>query len=134
MRLRDIVIMGVVFSMLITAYAGYVAEFTTEYKPNVTVKFNQTYSKLTAFKNETETMQAALNTSEVSSLGSAFLWATGAWNVLIMVFRSVDILRVIIGDFVEDFGIPSWVATAVLTIILVIVIFEIVGAIFKRKL
>lgn len=134
MRLRDILIMIVIFSMMITAYAGLIGEFGAQYQTNSSTEFGATFNKTLAVKAESEEMQKALNTTEVSSLGSAFLWATGAWNILMMVFNSVDLLADIIGDFAEIFSIPKWVATATITIILIIVIFEIIGAIFKRNL
>ena len=142
MELRNFVISVAIFSIVITALAIAMAQLGANYGIGVDEGWNDSYSKLEDISGEAELTRGQIapgESSETSATAGDRLTGMikGAWAVLMMPFRVMDLLfgsGGIIETFAMEYNLPIWLINSFLSIVAILLVFVIASAILRHNI
>lgn len=135
MDLRGVIIGAIVVGIIVSAFAIVIGEYNTAYGTTIGTGFNDTFNKIDDVRVLSEEMSDAIETSTVSVGSFLGFMATGAWKVLVMMITTpITLMTSLITDMTAQIGFPAWFGGALVTILVVTVVFIIVGTIFRRRI
>ena len=131
MQGKDILISIILFSVFIAgaflsvgySYGVYGTTYTDD---------TATYNKINAVTADVNSMQDKLSSSGASPVGFLEYISTGAWQSLKLVMNSGILIKGITESIGTQFGIPTIFISAFLSIAMIIIIFAILSAVFRR--
>lgn len=127
MRLRDLIIMLVVSGMFISGTGLFIADANAYY--GIDTESLETFNKLEEAQSVSDDMEKTLELDQPMSTWE--LIASGLFQTVFMIGGSVHIFSGMLGDIINTFGLPEWVFTGFITLLVVFVIFEL-AQIFAR--
>lgn len=135
MNLREWVIGGILFSMMLLGLFVFGGGLASEYDIDVEDNYNDTYNEIASYATELESLQAGLEPSDPEDLGqgdSALgFMARGGWSVIRMTLRIPTTMRTFMIDFSEEYAIPLWASYGLLAIVVALIFFAIAGAVLR---
>lgn len=133
MKISNLLIGLVLFSAMIAGGSVIIGQFDTAYEnANMTGNWNSTYNKISTISTTTDKMYNDTSTATVKD--TAIVWLPSAiWRTVITSVQSIWLSTDIVMHIGEDFGIPGWFITTVVTIIILSMIFAVATAIFRRN-
>jgi len=131
MQGKDILISIVLFSVFI---AGAFLVVGTTYGIYGTAYSNDTaaYNQINSVTNDINNMSNKLSSSGASPIGFLEYISTGAWESLKMIMNAGNIIKVMTESVATTFNVPTIFVSAFLTIAMIVIIFAILAAVFRR--
>lgn len=134
---RDIIIVIALISLVVGASATIVNQMKEQYPElagATSSNFTATYYKLAqADLLSKQTYNKTIAGEEATTI-TGEIAIRGIWAAILLPFRSIGILATMINDAGTQLMIPVFILTVITVIMTTIVIFVVVGAIFKRRL
>lgn len=131
MKLENYLIGLVIFSIVIIASTAMLGGLHTTYSFPIETQSAGIYSKL----NETSTLSQEIGESvRGTKINEASGWevlASGALSAIKMVLTNFIIVQSLITDISLAIGIPAEIYTAIITIILIMIVFAIINLLWK---
>lgn len=129
-----------IFTMFIYGGISMISEFASVdssfIDANKFSKFNNTFNKYNDVVSETDNLESSITNSD-SDFG-VFGVLNGlintAWNTMVTIFSSFSFMDSAFNGLTEFLGVPTWTIGLILSIITIILIFAIIGAIFQRDI
>lgn len=136
----SIYILGIIFFMgIILAGFGMMGEFrqsdATFMSDNKTSAFNSTFNRYDELTASVTTIQGSVSTGGTSwgVFGVLNALIGSAWNALLLLFNSFGFMTAVFGGLTL-FGIPGWVGALLGLVVIVIIAFAIMSAIFRQEI
>jgi len=127
MKLRDVLIGIVLFSLFIVASYSMMGTLYVDYGTT----FTNNTGTLDRINNITVLTQS-METQTTDSSTSDFGFALGAWQAVKLMFQTPAIVQSMINEVAFEFGIPSWFISAFLAIAFIVILFAILSTVFRR--
>lgn len=135
-------IMGIViFTLVVACGVGMISEFRAK-KPTFVddtkfEEFNNTFNVMEEANTQVDSYQTNIESSEDVDFGvfgvlNALI--RNSWQVLRNIFGGFSFMDSLFTNAGKMFGIPTWVATSIISLITIMFAFAIFSAIFQRKL
>lgn len=98
-------------------------------------RFNDTFNVYNDLSGSIDTLQSSVTSSQNDwgVLGVLNALIGGAWNGLVMLFRSMAFMNYVFAGL-GLFGVPSWVGGLMSLAVVVIIVFAIWSAIFRSEI
>lgn len=127
---------------LLNIYADNDAVFVNDER---FASFNKTFNKVDDVQDIADDLQSSIEQNDeesnsgiwgVLTTGAGFLdtLINGAWNTIKLLVSSLSFMNDAYNGLNTFFGIPTWVSALIITIITIVIVFAIFGAIFQRDL
>lgn len=135
-------IIGIIlFTLLVVAGTNMISEFrladSSFTDDTKFTEFNNTFNKMEETTAQIEEYQSNIESAENVDFG-VFGVLNGlirnSWQVLRNIFSSFSFMNDLFSNVGKMFGIPSWAASLVISLITIIIVFAIYSAIFQREL
>ena len=101
-------------------------------------EFNDTFNKYNEITTKVDDLKSGIEDAEpgqdYGTLGVLSALISSGWNTLQLLFQSFGFMSDVFNGLSDVFGIPAWVPVLIISIITVILVFAIYGAIFQREL
>ena len=123
----------IVFFMMISGFGMFFSELGGQY--NYTSPAIDKYNNMTGVSTQVKSMGSAVSNSTIVQT-DIFLAATiGAWNSIKLFFSFGDTISTLIGMVVQDpnFALPSWLEVGLNALVLSVITFGIISAIFRKE-
>lgn len=132
MEVRNLIIVAVIFSGVIIGLSGFYTDLADSYGRGVTdlASFNRTREA----QNEITQLKESIEGETVETGTFVDILATGVFTTLKLVMSVPDIFSTIIADISQIVGLPSWFTTMLLSLITIVVVFQIIKAVTKTEL
>lgn len=126
--------MIIVFSMVIAGLSTFLADLNHEYGLGVDTSWNETYNQLDQVSGVTEDIRNATEGSEITTADAFETISEGGMGAMKLVFNSFSLMDTIMTDLMREIGLPPWLYQGFLAILIVIVSFLIISAIFRVEI
>jgi uncharacterized BrkB/YihY/UPF0761 family membrane protein len=140
---RDYIIGIIIFIMLslggitlINEARNYNPGLLTSQEASEYSKLNTTFQKLREINESISSIQEDITNTENKEFGAFGVLGgliNSAWNTLRFLFTSVSFMNAIFAGFTEFLGVPDWVSSCIIMIVIVIIVFAIYKSIFKAE-
>lgn len=134
MKLSDFIIGLIVFCVvmvaLTTVWSGVTESYSADFVGNVSSeynKLNQSLSTALEIQKEIENINKTASDDVEDSM------IRGSYSAIKLGLKSFDVIKGVIWQVQRDFGIPSYFVTALVAVILIVMSFAVINALFKRK-
>jgi len=126
-------ILGVI--SLITEFDNADANFMDSNDDDDFVKFNRTFNKLDDINESVNNIKDNVIDADVDegTFGVLNSLINSAWNTLKLLFNSLSFMNSVFEGLSEIFGIPSWVSTLLILLVVVVIAFAIYSALFQTQ-
>lgn len=112
----------ILFSVVIAGLVFVLGELGGSYNVAVDTKYNETYNKIQRMENETLTISNRIN-KDLGTFDTFVLAGKTILSIPRIVVNSIGVVTSVITDLSKTIGIPSFMATAAITILTVLLIF-----------
>jgi hypothetical protein len=130
-----------VFFGVITVFSQMYGDIQQNYEINIESNVSHFYDTINEYRQEMyiHSLEIANSTegSEVVTYPQASgveLMTSAIWNVIKIPFQVIDIIYSMLADLAELLYIPSWIITIILSILLTMIVFIIIKAVFRIEL
>lgn len=124
----------VLFSMIIAGISTFYISTTKSYNvTDIDTNFSSTYNVMEGMENMSSEMQAQVSGGSPSFVGTTILITKGVWTAIQLPFRSIAWVVVMTGDARMQFDLPPWFTGGIVLIVILMLIFAVIAAIFKVK-
>ena len=132
MQGRDILISLILFSVFIAGAFITVGQvygiYGTSYSDNTA-----TYNQINNVTADVNSMQDKLSSSGASPVGFLEYISTGAWQSLKLIMNSGILIKTVTEAVGNEFNIPTIFVSAFLSIVVIVIVFSILAAVFRRS-
>ena len=137
MKLQDIAIGVILFSMIFIAMGLFMSDLNTNYGDITNFTINETYSatydKMSKIENDSSLLSANIQNATIKETLSYEPLATAGYTALKLSFGSLGYVTSILNAVAIDIGIPFWAIAGTISIITVLIGFTILGYIFRWR-
>jgi hypothetical protein len=130
-----------VFFGVITVFSQMYGDIQQNYEISIESNVSHFYDTINEYRQEMyiHSLEIANSTegSEVITYpqaGGVELITSAIWNVIKIPFQVIDIIYSMLADLAELLYIPSWIITIILSILLTMIVFIIIKAVFRIEL
>jgi len=97
--------------------------------------FNDTFNKLGNINDSVNSIKDSIITTDPDPGIFGFLNSLigSAWNTLHLLFNSLSFMNSVFGGLSDVFGIPEWVSTLMILLVIVVIAFAIYSALFQTQ-
>ncbi|MBA7494363.1 hypothetical protein ES702_04938 [subsurface metagenome] len=141
MQLKDYLIALIVFGVVVTAFWYSFVDLGNTYNVNVSSEYANAYRNISNTMEETRgdatDIRDDIRSSEAASTEQDQYGGTiikGAFNSLRLVWNSFTSVNVIVEQVQDRLGIPNYLILALTAIIIILISFAIISAVFKHPL
>lgn len=138
---RHYIIGILIFTLFIIGGVAMIGEFRKSDPSyvddgNKFANFNKTFNVYTKITGQVSGMSDQVKEAKPDTgiLGVLNGLVLSAWQTLRLLVSSLGFMGAVFGGLSSIFGIPAWIPAIVLSIVVVILVFSIFGAIFQRDL
>lgn len=137
--LRHAITALVIFGMLALGYFAFISDIANNYGITQDSNLTEIYSLYGSVVNESSGLGENITQKVEAVNGSGFLGtlevlSTSMWDAAKMPFQAMLIVKTIISKGAEAIGLPTWVATGFIAIILISLAMIILSAFFRWAL
>lgn len=139
MELKDYLIALILFGVCVTAFWYAYVDVGNNYGVTVSQEYVNTYSNISSTMDETRDDVSDIRddirnkeADEDDQYGGSLV--KGAFNSLRLVWNSFTSVNLIVEQIQEKLGIPDYFMTALVSIIIILISFAIISALFKHPL
>ncbi len=135
--LRDLGIMIVVLSIVAASCGLFFADFNTGYgtsvNQTVNTSFADAYNKINDMNSTAYSIQNQINNNEstISTSGDIISILKGGWGAIKMAFGGLGMAKTVADDMTQTLKLPTWLPLAVTIIIVLIIMFGVINAVFR---
>ena len=133
-KLTEIVIALVIFSVIIYGFSLIWAETTNEYGVTYTENISSQFNKINDTWKDVEAMSTKLQNASTQEATAVDSMVASTYSAMRLFFNSFGLVKAVIEMVAIMFVIPTWIVSAVLTIILITIVGAILSAFFKRDI
>ena len=133
-KLTEIVIALVIFSVIIYGFSLIWAETTNEYGVTYTENISSQFNKINDTWKDVEAMSTKLQNASTQESTAVDSMVASTYSAMRLFFNSFGLVKAVIEMIAITFGVPNWIITAVLTIVLITIVGAILSAFFKRDI
>jgi hypothetical protein len=140
---RDIIFGLIIFTLFITGIVTFLGDLgnnmpqNTEFlDTNTFNSFNNSANRITDIQREVGELRGGVENADTDFglFGVLNSLISSSWQTLRLLLDSFDFVGEILTNTSNVFGIPTWVASMVILLITVVIIFGIFSAIFQREI
>lgn len=97
-------------------------------------QFNNTFNKYDTVRDKASDLQSSVVNADTDfgAFGVLNSLISSAWNTLKLIFTSFGFMTTVFGGLYSFFGIPSWIGNLIISLVSVVLVFAIFGAIFQK--
>lgn len=138
-RLQHFIIGVLLFSVMIVGFFSFYQDEASYYgvtvDPNYTTSYNLINGSIANITGIATSLQDKSESGEGVTLGVTSLGVgKSALSALSLPFDAIKIIMTLVDDFSAKIGIPAWITNVAITIMIIIVSYMVLGAIFGRKI
>lgn len=136
MYVKDYLLALVVFGIMIMAASFIIADMSSQYNVVVDVPLQENYDTLTTMASNASALKKTIDTNNIRPADLAGAIFEGIGGFFGIIISSITMPIVLMHAAANDIGIPTsvatWIIGALLTMIIISVIFAIVSSILRR--
>ena len=133
MELSKYLVSLVVFGLFMAVMGGLITSMASKYgdTEGITETIGE-YQTLNETSALSENMRKKVENSEVSETNWFETFVKGGWQALNQVWNSLNTVFRLITKAVQDLGLPAYFITASISVIVLLIVFAVLRAVFKR--
>lgn len=132
-QLKDILIMCVVVSMTGIAIASFTQEQAINHGVvDIDTSFNDTFNLLPEMTNVTEQIRDNILEGTIISVEGFQALFNGGLAIMKLVLNSVTLPLRIFTNIITALGLPEWLSIGITSILIIVIAFVIINAVFGR--